>query len=75
MDAARIRRLLLGFAAGASTGLLVGAIVASWILGAAAGDAEIDRATLIAVTVAVVCGAGGAVVAARSGGDAPPPPG
>lgn len=73
-DFARIRRILLGFVVGASFGLLIGAIVASWVLGRAAGDAEIGRGTLISIGVAVALGIAGAWVAARADSDAPTSP-
>ncbi len=65
-DFARIRRILLGFVVGASFGLLIGAIAASWVLGRAAGDAEIDKGTLISIGAAVALGFVGALVAARA---------
>jgi len=70
---ARIRRILLGFAAGASFGLLLGAIVATWILGRAAGGDDIDQATLISIGVAALLGVVGGYVADRNadGGRAP----
>lgn len=68
-DFARIRRILLGFVVGASFGLLIGAIIASWVLGRAAGDAEIEKGTLISIGAAVALGVVGAIVAARTDSD------
>ncbi len=61
--------MLVGFAAGASFGLLLGAIAATWILGQAAGGDDIDRATLISVGFAVVGGVLGSTIAIRAGDD------
>ena len=69
MGSPRLRSILLGFAVGASFGLLVGAIVATWVLGKAAGGDDINQATLISIGVAVLLGALGSLIAVRNAGE------
>ena len=69
-----IRRLLLGVVVGASFGLVIGALVASWVLGRAAGSTELVRGigiSLAAVGVGAVAGGVLAWRSTRGGGDPP----
>ena len=73
MDLGRIRRLLLGIVVGASFGVVIGALVASWILGRAAGADDIGRGVAIALAAALAFGVTGGVVGWRVDvGDAAP---
>ncbi len=71
MDVPRFRRLLLGLVVGASFGLVVGALVASWVLGRAAGSADLGPGIAISLVGVAAGSVGGAVIGWRAGGSPP----
>ena len=63
-------RVLLGLVVGASFGIAVGALVASWVFGVAAIEGEAVNASYLAAAITIFGALMGAVIAYRAGSSA-----
>ena len=66
----RVGRVILGVAVGASFGIAIGALVASWIWGVAAIEGEAVSSSYLAGGITLVGAAVGGLIGFRSGGGA-----
>jgi len=64
----RVGRVILGVAVGASFGIAIGALVASWIWGVAAIEGEAVSSSYLAGGITLVGAAVGGLIGFRSGG-------
>lgn len=65
MNLQRFRRTLLGVVVGASFGVVIGALIASWVLGVRAGSTDLAPGIVIALVVTASGALGGGVIAWR----------
>ena len=63
-------RMLLGFVVGASFGIAIGALVASWVFGVAAIEGEAVNASYLAAAITIFGALVGAVIGYRAGSSA-----